>query len=845
MTTLTTAEQLTPNEALIEEIASELDLRTPNIRALRTIAKDVYEATQAGGEGFFEGVIDSATGMGKSFVIAGALDYFAQLGIRDFAIVTPGQTIQKKTINQFSPGHPKSLLKGMQTEPFLVHAGNFASAATAAEFDDDETVKLYVFTIQSLLKPTTKAGRKAHEFQEGLGQAFYNHLESLDDLIVFADEHHMYSGIQFSRALRGLAPLALIGLTATPDRAALRRQEIPVIFRYPLPAAIKDRYVKTPVIVGRKDDRDDERTQLLDGGTLLQAKETMLKAYSTDTGEPVVRPIMLVSTADIAHAKEVVEFLRSDQYFNGKYSGDKAVLEIHSEEGEKALADLEQVEDPDSPTRIIVQVGMLKEGWDVKNVYVLVSLRASVSDVLTEQTLGRGLRLPFGKYVDDDEYQLLNELEVVSHERYKDLLDKTNTLTETFIDFETRAHDAAIEAAEQAAEQAAADAAAAAAAGAEVEEIVVPVITPEEDGAGAPETTGEEGDGGGAIVVESVEERTKAAQSKAAAKVPMPPREDLPKIQVPFVKSVPVAQGADLTHVTEPGPFRDLGQRLAVDPEKFLARAKLVGRLIQDGRAAKVDVKDAGTKVAAADVLITPEEGREEIIKTVVQSAAVPSRPGAAKQVERLLGYVLEGAGDKGDVLLTRYPDRLATGLIRAISEQMRAVVKIKAVTHDVISAKDFEPRERTKRANPTQDRLGKFVKSPYEGWNKNLYEQAWFDSSPERDMANILDDAEEIELWVRLHRDDLPILWSGAQRTYNPDFLARAIDGDYWIVEIKDDRHIDDDEVKEKRHAALAWANAVNGEGKYGKWHYILVSESDLANAKGSWPALVKATEA
>jgi len=41
---------------------------------------------------------------------------------------------------------------------------------------------------------------------------------------------------------------------------------------------------------------------------------------------------------------------------------------------------------------------MLKEGWDVKNVYVIVSLRASVSEILTEQTLGRGLRLPFGAY---------------------------------------------------------------------------------------------------------------------------------------------------------------------------------------------------------------------------------------------------------------------------------------------------------------------------------------------------------------------------------------------------------------------------------------------------------------
>ena len=45
----------------------------------------------------------------------------------------------------------------------------------------------------------------------------------------------------------------------------------------------------------------------------------------------------------------------------------------------------------------------LKEGWDVTNLYTIVPLRASASDILTEQTLGRGLRLPYGKRTGDDE----------------------------------------------------------------------------------------------------------------------------------------------------------------------------------------------------------------------------------------------------------------------------------------------------------------------------------------------------------------------------------------------------------------------------------------------------------
>src|SRR5690606_14691564 len=69
-------------------------------------------------------------------------------------------------------------------------------------------------------------------------------------------------------------------------------------------------------------------------------------------------------------------------------------------------------------------------------VYVIASMRASVSKVLTEQTLGRGLRLPFGAHTG---IEILDTLEVVAHERYTDLLKRANVLNEQFIDRRTRA----------------------------------------------------------------------------------------------------------------------------------------------------------------------------------------------------------------------------------------------------------------------------------------------------------------------------------------------------------------------------------------------------------------------
>ena len=133
-----------------------------------------------------------------------------------------------------------------------------------------------------------------------------------------------------------------------------------------------------------------------------------MQAYASSQGLEPVNPVMLVVAKSIEDADEYGSILRSTEFFGGAYVD--AVLVVHSNASDEALAELAKVEEPASPYRIIISVGMLKEGWDVKNVYVIASMRASVSDILTEQTLGRGMRLPFGKYTG---VEILDTLEVV------------------------------------------------------------------------------------------------------------------------------------------------------------------------------------------------------------------------------------------------------------------------------------------------------------------------------------------------------------------------------------------------------------------------------------------------
>ncbi|MGH9194172.1 MAG: DEAD/DEAH box helicase, partial [Acidimicrobiia bacterium] len=235
----------------IAEISARLDLRAPNREALETIAAEVSQWFDVDDKGApFECVIDSATGVGKTYVLIGALEFFASArSVSDFVIITPGRTILEKTQDNLTPGHPKSLLGPMSFRPVVVTAENFATPSMRAAMDDPSQVKIYLFTVQSLTRPQSKTARKTHIFQEGLGTEFYEHLQSVENLVVFADEHHCYYGAAFSKAVRELNPWVLIGLTATPDKKTPKDE---IIFRYPLAAAVADKLVKTPVIVGRK-----------------------------------------------------------------------------------------------------------------------------------------------------------------------------------------------------------------------------------------------------------------------------------------------------------------------------------------------------------------------------------------------------------------------------------------------------------------------------------------------------------------------------------------------------------------------------------------------------------------
>src|SRR5262245_37727512 len=81
------------------------------------------------------------------------------------------------------------------------------------------------------------------------------------------------------------------------------------------------------------------------------------------------------------------------------------------------------VESPEEPTEIVIHVNMLKEGWDVTNLYTIVPLRAANARILIEQSIGRGLRLPYGKRTG---ITAVDRLNIIAHDRFQEIIDEAN-----------------------------------------------------------------------------------------------------------------------------------------------------------------------------------------------------------------------------------------------------------------------------------------------------------------------------------------------------------------------------------------------------------------------------------
>ena len=320
--------------------------------------------------------------------------------------MAPSLTIYNKLINDFAnSSSSKYVFNGVGCFEFGPHviSGDEYRKVNFGNFSD---VKIFVYNAQKF--NSNDENRRFNSLNEVLGKSFFDYLSELDDLVVLMDEAHHYRNNSTSEALDKIKPVLGLELTATPQVIS-GKKVIPfknVVIDYPLALSIKDGYTRTPYALTRNNieqykwgDEQLDKIMINDGLHWHEHMKKVLKDYADRTGNHYVKPFMLVVCQNIDHANSVLSFIKSDECLGGKYKSQ--VIEIDSGKGavekDENVQLLLNVERADNPVEIIVHVNMLKEGWDVNNLYTIVPLRSAYSRTLVEQTIGRGLRLPYGK----------------------------------------------------------------------------------------------------------------------------------------------------------------------------------------------------------------------------------------------------------------------------------------------------------------------------------------------------------------------------------------------------------------------------------------------------------------
>lgn len=226
-------------------------------------------------------------------------------------------------------------------------------------------------------------------------------------LLVLNDEaHHTHQeDNEWNNIIRGLHKnrtlSAQLDFSATP-RYSKGSLFAWTIFDYPLKQAILDNIVKRPIKgISKIQEAKSNVASTRYKGFLTAAVERW-KEYFTQLEDLKKKPILFVMMNSTEEADDIGDWLRTK--YPEFFGGDKTLV-IHTDrKGEVSKGDLDDARrlarDVDleaSKIHAIVSVLMLREGWDVQNVTVVVGLRpyTAKANILPEQTIGRGLRLMF------------------------------------------------------------------------------------------------------------------------------------------------------------------------------------------------------------------------------------------------------------------------------------------------------------------------------------------------------------------------------------------------------------------------------------------------------------------
>ena len=813
-----------------------------------------------------------ATGVGKTRLMGAFISYLhLAKGINHFFVLAPNLTIYNKLIADFTPNTPKYVFKGISEfsidPPLIVTGDNYENGFGIRDNRlFPAGIHINIFNI-SKINSEVRGGKapRIKRLSEYIGESYFDYLAGLPDLVLIMDESHRYRASAGINAINELKPVLGLELTATPFTESTRG---PVLFKnvildYPLSKAMEDGFVKEPAVVTQKNFNPSQFTQpqlekikLEDGIRLHESTKVELETYARQTGQAIVKPFVLVVARDTNHAQELQNLVESAEFFEGRYKG--KAIQVHSnqagEEKEENVQRLLSVERNDEPTEIVIHVNMLKEGWDVTNLYTIIPLRAANARTLVEQSIGRGLRLPYGKRTG---VSIVDRLNIIAHDRFQEIVDEANR-SDSPIHLQTIILDPANDL-----------------------QKTRTVFTQSNLAAkisGEPMITRGAKDAAKSSLNQpapmfSNNEERKVAEAVMSA---IKNQEHLPSSSYLLKSDIQdqIAKEAELAYQSNqldlPGIHDDVDIKKVVeqvtkaviletiDIPRILVVPK--GQNAIGFKAFKLECSTVKFQPVERDLLI-------QHLRTNEQETITFSK--AEKNEERLEDYLVRGLIDFEDIsyddhsdliydlssqLVQHFKTYLKTDeeirnvilyhqkqLVNFIHAQMLANQFEEATEFEVVVSKGFTELKPTAFTATGDEEFTDFRKTDFDkskigrmifaGFSKCLYPQTKFGSDTERRFSVILE--KESKKWFRPVKGQFQIFYRMGNEfpEYIPDFIAETDDSIY-MIETKAKNELTSQEVLNKKEAALKWcgfASEHNAKIKGKPWKYLLISHDQV----------------
>jgi type III restriction enzyme len=490
---------------------------------------------------------------------------------------------------------------------------------------------------------------------------------------------------------------------------------------------------------------------------------------------------------------------------------------------------------------------MLKEGWDVTNLYTIVPLRKADSRTLVEQSIGRGLRLPYGKRAGNAS---VDRLTIVAHDKFQEIVDEANRgdsilVTGVFIGKDIPDKKSKV---------------------VEVVPKVIQIITGKtgtgSESVDTPSLFNDQREIDVATktldVIKSEFERLPRSSDLTSSKVQ---EELIQKVKAAIKSPQPTLEGIE--QGLNDQQVADVVQKTA---DTYVAMSIDIPRIVivPNGEVTcgykefNLDTSSINQKPVPNDILI----------QTLRQNQQFRLRSLATATEEKLEDYLVRGLIDYDDIsyddhakllykLCGQVIAKLRTYLrdeedirnvllycndqyVRLIHAQMQEHFVEEATEYEVHISKGFNvltpsafnaPEDETPRPfrHPVDNK--KDIRSMlFGGFARCLYPVQKFDSDTERRFSVILENDKSVTKWVKPGKGNFRIHYT-ADAEYEPDFVAETADA-YYLCEPKADTEMDDDTIQAKARAAAEWCKHATGVSSK-PWKYLLIPHTAVDESK------------